>query len=756
MEENIRFPTEFKFWKLEIERLGRQYGLSFYPIIYTLVTLEEMAEIEACWGYPTMPHHWRLGQESIITKRKARHGFGGVAYELVLLSDPIYGYLLETNPLVIQKLVMAHAGCGHGHLFKNNAYNRATSTAMLNVFGNDALRYDEHCKLHGEERVKRFFDQILSLEWLIDNDALFMRRKPKSLTPEEQQKKLEERQQIKRIEPREELPFYMDEFLNPPEWIEEQRKKAEKEWEEKTKVERGMKIPSSPEKDVLVFLMKYAPLESWQRDVIGIARRFSMHVASFGRTKFMHEGWASVWHRRILDEPGMTDQGCELTVFAEINAGVQHKSAMNPYKFAFDLWHDVEYRWNTGRHGQIWEECIIQEIRNDWDHFIVFKNLLEECKDSLLFEEKWEEFLAFEKALREGELGYPKEFFIRNFFTTKILIPAWVDYQHAKQRLAHFVGMRARMEVIEKDLDTFIANLREQYAKREEQYFDLELSFEARRDLYYGKPEWDTLYFWTIPEVKRQITYYQRLLAFRARFEEGNAKGSFFFVPESWTEWAKRFSGKIELGVGIKKMFGVAEYYDDWAFMQEFFTKDFCEEHQYFLRKQKTAWDWQTYPQGKQHWVFETRTFERIRAWMLFRFTNFNQPVIVVEDANFNNNRELYLKHLHNGVDLDWWSKDGMYVKDVLERLFHIWGEGKAVHIETIKTKKREDKPWWFSWHQTEEKDADELEELEGKRVIFSWGPREVEKATYLGKYKEVAVGFYETEKETVKYKAPF
>lgn len=745
--EVMRFPTELKHSKYEVERIARRFGLSFPQIVYTLVTMEEMSEVVAYGGYPVVPHHWRHGQESIMGKKQHKYGLGRV-FEIVALTRPMYGYLMDSNPYITQASVMAHV-CGHGDMFENNVYNKLLNQEILNIFANDAVQYDEYCRTYGIETVKKFIDRVLSCEWLVDQDALLIRRRPKRLTDEERGKKVEERRQVRRITPSEDLAYYMDEFLNPPEWIEAQRQRIGKELEESSKVERGMKVPSKPVKDVLKFIMLTAPLEQWQRNVISMVLRYVYHVACFGRTKFMHEGWSALWEERILNEPSVMK--CDLSIFAQQMAMVQWKSPMNPYEITCNLWLDVEYRWNTGRHGSVWDECNVQDVKDRWDHFIVFRNLRDEVVgNEELLTEKWHEFLAFGEALKRGELGYPKEFFVRNFFTSEILIPTWVHYQSAEEDLKDLKARLSDMERIEKGLESVLEELKAEADK--EGVKEEDLVVEARRVLYLrqGLVE-DVRYWWSISEVEREIVYREKLVAFRDAYKHGEREVPHFSVPDSWGEWIKRFPGSTELGIGTKQMFDVREVYDDYSFMEEFFTKDFCEKHKYFLMKQKTVWDWNAYPDKKaQHWVLDSRAYQRIRNWMLFRFTNFFQPVIRVRDANHNNNRELFLEHVHNGVDLDWLSKDGRYVKDVLENIFHLWGGEKTVHIETVRTKKEEDKPWWFYWYQTQEKKTDDWpQELTGHRVIFSWGPH----AQYpTGQVTE----FYEQEFEEVKYKTPY
>ncbi len=44
----------------------------------------------------------------------------GLAYELVINSNPCISYLMEENTMAMQALVIAHACYGHNSFFKNN------------------------------------------------------------------------------------------------------------------------------------------------------------------------------------------------------------------------------------------------------------------------------------------------------------------------------------------------------------------------------------------------------------------------------------------------------------------------------------------------------------------------------------------------------------------------------------------------------------------------------------------------------------
>ncbi|MEI9936813.1 MAG: SpoVR family protein [Pseudomonadota bacterium] len=81
---------------------------------------------------------------------------------------------------------------------------------------------------------------------------------------------------------------YMEEFINPSEYIEEQKKKMEAERE----LEKG-KFPAQREQDVLLFLLENAPLERWERAILSIIRDEGYYFVPQMQTKIMNEGWAS-------------------------------------------------------------------------------------------------------------------------------------------------------------------------------------------------------------------------------------------------------------------------------------------------------------------------------------------------------------------------------------------------------------------------------------------------------------------------------
>jgi stage V sporulation protein R len=154
---------------------------------------------------------------------------------------------------------------------------------------------------------------------------------------------------------------YMREFINPPEYLEAQRQKLEAE---RAKQRR---FPENPQKDVLLFLMNYAPLERWQHTVLEIVRDEAYYFAPQGMTKILNEGWASYWHSTIMTQK--VASAAEIVSFADLHSGVVATGGgrLNPYKLGLELLRDIEDRWNKGKFGKEYDECDDITAKRAWD-----------------------------------------------------------------------------------------------------------------------------------------------------------------------------------------------------------------------------------------------------------------------------------------------------------------------------------------------------------------------------------------------------
>ncbi len=273
---------------------------------------------------------------------------------MVINNDPAYAYLLEGNPPVDQKLVIAHV-YAHSDFFKNNLWFAQTNRKMLDEMANHAIRLSRYIDKYGYEEVEKFIDICLSIEDLIDIHASHIKRQStKDVSYEDEGV----RKPVSKLRsPRE----YLDEYINPPEFIEWQREKQDE------KREKKKKFPEFPERDVLLFLIENAQIEEWQRDVLSMIREESYYFAPQIQTKIINEGWSAYWHSRIMTEKILKDS--ELIDYADHNAGTLavRPGIINPYKLGMELFRDIENRWNKGRFGMEYEGCEDLKAKKNWD-----------------------------------------------------------------------------------------------------------------------------------------------------------------------------------------------------------------------------------------------------------------------------------------------------------------------------------------------------------------------------------------------------
>jgi stage V sporulation protein R len=353
--EAMPLPVELARAQEKIEKIARECGLSFFPVVFEIVDYRQMNALAAYAGFPTRYAHWRFGMEYEQFSKSYEYGLHRI-YEMVVNNDPTYGYLLEGNTMLDQKLVMAHV-YGHADFFLNNMYFAHTNRKMIDEMANHATRILRYQERHGVETVERFLDACLSVDDLIDPNSVFRDGEP----PADEAKDRPEEDEEPVIVGRLPAKPYMDRYVNPPEYLEQQRQKLEQSRKE------AKRLPPRPERDVLRFMLAHAPLENWERDLLGIVREESYYFLPQRQTKVMNEGWASLWHSRIMTRRVLTD--------AEVVDYADHHSAtvatvpgqLNPYKLGLELFLDIERRWNRGQFGPEWEACDDLAERSNWD-----------------------------------------------------------------------------------------------------------------------------------------------------------------------------------------------------------------------------------------------------------------------------------------------------------------------------------------------------------------------------------------------------
>ena len=352
---NTNLPPHLRILKEEIEGHAREYGLDFYETIFEVIDADDLNEVAAYGGFPTRYPHWSFGMSYEELRKGYDYGLSKI-YEMVINNDPCYAYLMRSNNAVDQKLVMAHV-YGHCDFFKNNAYFAHTSRKMMDEMANHGTRVRQYVEKYGEDEVETFMDRCMSIDDLIDIHSTAIKRRDEhsryDFSPP-----AEDEPRSMRFKSKE----YMADYINPPALLKKEEEEAKKKMEQ---VARS--FPERPEKDVLLFLMEYAPLKPWQRDVLSIVRDEAYYFMPQGQTKIMNEGWASYWHTTIMTQKALT--AAEVIDYADHHSGTvaMHGPRINPYKLGLELYRDIEHRWDTGKFGADYDSCEDLEKKKNWN-----------------------------------------------------------------------------------------------------------------------------------------------------------------------------------------------------------------------------------------------------------------------------------------------------------------------------------------------------------------------------------------------------
>jgi len=124
-------------------------------------------------------------------------------------------------------------------------------------------------------------------------------------------------------------------------------------------------------------------------------------------------------------------------------------------------------------------------------------------------------------------------------------------------------------------------------------------------------------------------------------------------------------------GMGRQKIFEVRELDNDVSFLRNYLTKDLIEDLDLYLFKKEG-----------DEWLVSEKTWEIVRDGIVASLTNFGYPYLVIENGDFRGNRELYIKHMFEGQELDL-----IYAEKTLQYVHTMWG--RPVHLETVYEGKR-------------------------------------------------------------------
>ncbi|MBN9289225.1 MAG: SpoVR family protein [Gammaproteobacteria bacterium] len=355
----------------EISRIAESYKLDTYPNQIEIINAEQMLDAYSSVGMPLGYSHWSFGKQFLNVEKSYKRGYMGLAYELVINSNPCIAYLMEENTLTMQALVIAHACYGHNSFFKGNyLFKTWTSPDSIIDYLVFAKNYVAQCEeLYGIDTVEEILDACHALM----NHGVDRYKRPNKISLQE-----EKARQAKRAE-------YLQTLVNEL-WRTLPSKKNREQAEEETR------FPEEPQENILYFVEKHAPLlEPWQRELVRIVRKMAQYFYPQRQTKVMNEGWATFWHYTIINQ--LFDEGLVnndfMMEFLHNHTNViyqppfesQFYSGLNPYTLGFTMFCDIrricenpteeDQKWFPDIAGSNWVETLDFAMRNFKDESFI-------------------------------------------------------------------------------------------------------------------------------------------------------------------------------------------------------------------------------------------------------------------------------------------------------------------------------------------------------------------------------------------------
>ena len=311
---------DLKPWNDRILSQVREFGIDVYPQELEICDHEQMLAYTVYSGMPSHYPHWSYGKNYEKLKTLYDYGVSGLPYEMVINSDPCIAYLMRDNSLTLQVLTLAHV-YGHNDFFKNNFTFKTTRPEFtVETFKTHADRVRQYVEdpSIGLEKVERLLDAAHALSLQCRRNLAIRKETPE----QEKERRLEETQPS--TDPFQSI-HRRQEYVAPD----------------------LSKVPLYPDEDILLFIRDYnRNLSDWEKDILTIVHEEAQYFIPQIETKIMNEGYASFWHKRILDALDLP-QGMKMEFI------VRHTQVLSPipgginsYHLGMKIWEDIERRWD--------------------------------------------------------------------------------------------------------------------------------------------------------------------------------------------------------------------------------------------------------------------------------------------------------------------------------------------------------------------------------------------------------------------------
>ena len=342
----------------KLYQYAADFGLKHCDIEWDIIPDQKMFEIMA-YRIPGNISNWKYGRDYERIRTINERLYDGLPYEVVINSDPARAYLMKSNTLGVQILVMAHV-IGHVAFFTMNKYFSPTNKDIIQLMDIAAKRFDGYEKAFGIDEVERIIDA---------SHALQFHSSPFETETEEIRKKrtFEMRKKIAhKVSAAEynDITVASDTEENPMGDIQRFNQRLWREILHTTPIE--------PSGDLLRYIIDHSTiLENWQKDICEILRKEGQYFWPQMKTKYMNEGFATYWHQIMINRLYQDDliSNTEHAEFNYSNSLVKatNPKSMNPYMIGCELWADIVKRWDKGLYGLEYENCTDQKEKENWD-----------------------------------------------------------------------------------------------------------------------------------------------------------------------------------------------------------------------------------------------------------------------------------------------------------------------------------------------------------------------------------------------------
>jgi stage V sporulation protein R len=363
--------NDLEGWDNRIFEKVAAFGLDCYPQQFEICDHNQMLSNMAYSGVPSHYPHWSYGKTYEKQKTLYDYGVTGLPYEMVINSNPCLGYLMRDNSPLLQILTIAHV-YAHNDFFKNNFTFKSTRAEFtIDTF-----------KAHGD-RIRAYIeDPSISLEkveGILDAAHAISLQCRRNLA-------------IRKRSSEEEREALLDASRPPADPFQNIHRRSP------SMQPNLSKVPPVPDEDLLLFIRDHNPnLAGWEKDVLTVVHEEARYFIPQIETKIMNEGWATFWHKRILDSLELP-QDLQLEFIVRHNQVVRpFNRELNPYHVGLALWRDILRRnSHSNPDDSIAEDDLMQcgntdklfEVReSDRDSSFLRRHLTEELIGELhLFE----------------------------------------------------------------------------------------------------------------------------------------------------------------------------------------------------------------------------------------------------------------------------------------------------------------------------------------------------------------------------------